>query len=109
VRREGNIAVRGCYIGPADEIQEITAAGGAGSPRQKEGDVARGEGDNGEELGRWEDPQATRGHVQKLEVELGYCAGGERRWQSETEGKQGARGRRNRQVSEGLICNFRNF
>jgi hypothetical protein len=28
------------------------------------GDVARGEGDHGEELGRWEDPQATRGHVQ---------------------------------------------
>jgi hypothetical protein len=51
--------------------------------------VARGEGNNGEELGRWEGPQATRGHVQELEVELGYCAGGERRWQERSRGEAG--------------------
>jgi hypothetical protein len=64
VRREGSIAAWSSYIGPAVDEQEVAVAGGAGSPRQEEGDVARGEGDNGEELGRWEDPQATRGHVQ---------------------------------------------
>jgi hypothetical protein len=51
--------------------------------------VARGEGNNGEELGRWEGPQATRGHVQELEVELGYCVGGERRWQERSRGEAG--------------------
>jgi hypothetical protein len=49
----GSIAAWGSYIGPAVDEQEVAAAGGAGSPRQEEGDVARGEGDNGEEVGRW--------------------------------------------------------
>jgi hypothetical protein len=44
---------------------------------RRRGYVARGEGGNGEELGRWEGPQATRGGLGSR----GCCTGGERRWQ----------------------------
>jgi hypothetical protein len=57
--------------GPAVDDQESAAAGVAGSPRQEGGDVARGEGDNGEGLVRWEGPQATRGREIQQEVVLG--------------------------------------
>jgi hypothetical protein len=52
---------------------------------------------------RWEEAGATRGHVQELEVELGYCTGGERRWQSGTEGKAG-RQRKKKQAGVRRTC-----
>jgi hypothetical protein len=41
--------------------------------------------------------------VQELEVELGYCTGGERRWQSGTEGKAG-RQRKKKQAGVRRTC-----
>jgi hypothetical protein len=63
--------------------QEVAAASGAGSPRQ-EGERCGARGRRQRRGGRAvEDPQATRGHVQWLEVELGHCAGDGRREQKQ--------------------------
>jgi hypothetical protein len=63
----------------------------------------------GEEMDR-EREEATRGHVQKLEVELGVRhrrrAAAAR---AEQRGSGGARGRRSREVSGGLVCNSQKF
>jgi hypothetical protein len=67
--------------------------------------ASAGDAREGEEQ-RWERQGATRGHVQKLEVELGCGIGGERQRQEQSRGGSGgARGRRSREVSGELVCN----
>jgi hypothetical protein len=61
--------------------QKVAAASGAGSPRQKGGNVARREGDNGEELGWWK----------TLRRRVGMCSSW--RWSSGTALAMGGGGR----------------
>jgi hypothetical protein len=64
--------------------QEVAAASGAGSPRQ-EGKRCGARGRRQRRGGRaLEDSQATRGHIQQLDVELGYCADDGRREQKQS-------------------------
>jgi hypothetical protein len=78
-------------------------ASGAGSPRQEEGEVAREEGNNGEEVKRW---RTLRQRVARVAAGGGHCAGGERPEQRRSREAGGVPEEgEGTQESEGLVCN----
>jgi hypothetical protein len=90
--------------------QEVAATSDAGRPRQ-EGERCGTRGRRQRRGGRAvEDPQATRGLVQWLEVELEHCAGDGRREQKQSrEEARLTEEEESRQESEGPICKMKNF